>query len=380
MKKIIKIFLIGFLFILSGCAKSIINLVLQDDKQAITMFGKNPSRNFFYNITMSDSLKLVWDNSTYGSFNNSAPVVYDSIIFIGDLGGRVYCFDSRTGKQKGLLRTKGSIFSSPIVQKNKIIYALCEANSNNTYLVYYDFLNSAEQASIVIDGLVLNQIISDKDDIILCTENGKIQKYSPEGKLKWGIETKNKILCNPALAGNKIVVGNINGEVLWINSESGELILRKKIGNSFLSGVTIDNNIVFIGDNDGILYALNIDDGKMIWKFKTNARILMNSAADNEKVYVGNLDGELYSLDKTNGKLIWKLEVGGVLNSTPLITKNRLVINNLNESFYLINTINGKISKRYPLDGRGKLSPILVNNKLIIGYDDGNLNAYEIIN
>ena len=379
MIRIFKISLLIILIFISGCAKSIISLALSDDKKAIPMFGKIPSRDFYYDVNMSDSLKLVWENSTYGGFNNSSPVVYDSMLFIGDLGGRIYCFDSRSGNQIGLLRTKGSIYSSPIVFKNKIIYALCEANSENTYLVYYDFLNSVERASIIIEGLVLSQMLKDKNDIILCTENGKIMKYTSEGKLVWDIASNSKIQSNPALIGNKIIVGNNIGEILFADSETGKLIKKIKMGSAFYSGVTVDSNTAYIGDDNGTLYAINVNDEKLIWEFKTGYRILMNPAVDDEFVYIGNLKGDLYALNKQSGKLIWKSEIGGILNSTPLITKNRIVINNLLQSFFILDKKDGEINKKIELDGRGKLSPILINNKIIIGYDDGNLSAYEIV-
>jgi outer membrane protein assembly factor BamB len=278
-----------------------------------------------------------------------------------------------------LLRTKGSIYSSPIIFKNKIVFALCEENSNNTYLVYYDFLNSVERASILIDGLVLNQMIKDKDDIILCTENGKILKYGSDGRLIWEIDSKTKIQSNPALIGNKILIGNINGEIIFVDSEGGKLIQSNKIGGSFFSGVTIDDKIAFIGDDNGTLFAIDVNDGKIIWEYKTGYRILMNPAVDDEFVYIGNLKGDLYAFNKINGKLVWKSEIDGVLNSTPIISKNRVVINNLLRSFFIIDKKDGEIKKKIELDGRGKLSPILINNKIIIGFDDGNLSAYEIV-
>lgn len=379
MRKYIIIAFLSLVILISGCAKSLINLKLQDDPAAITMFGENPSRNFYVNQNISDSLKLIWENGTYGSYNNSSVVVYDSTVFVADLGGRIQCFDLNTGKFKGVLKSKGSVYSTPLLYKTKLVYALCDQKKNKTTLIYYDIKNGKEVDDIEIDGRVLTQMIKDKNDIILCTESGKVCKYSEFGKMIWTLETENRILCNPAIIDSNLIIGNIKGEILFINSSNGKLILRKKIGKSFLSGISIKDEFAFVGDNNGILYAINNQTGKIIWEFNTGARILMTPAYDADFVYVGNLDGQLFCLNQRDGNTIWKSNLGGILNSTPLITRNRIVINNLDRAFYIVDKANGSIKRKYDLDGRGKLSPVLVDNKIIIGYDDGNLSAYEVI-
>lgn len=325
-----KFFLITFLIfaaLISGCAKSVINLILKDDNNAITMFGENPSRSFYVDKNISDSLKLIWENGTYGSYNNSSVVVYDSIVFAADLGGRIQCFDLNTGKFKGVLKSKGSVYSTPLLYKTKLVYALCDQKKNETTLIFYDIRNGKDLYDIEINGRVLTQMIKDSNDVILCTESGKVSKYSEFGKIIWEQETGNKILCNPALIDSTLILGNIDGEILFINSSDGKIILRKKTGTSFLSGISIKNNLAFIGDDSGKLFAINNQTGKVVWKYNTGARILMTPALDNEFVYIGNLSGELFCLNQRDGSIKWKSGLGGILNSTPLITRNRIRLN-----------------------------------------------------
>lgn len=379
MKKYIVFTLIILIGIISGCAKSVINLVLKDDQNAITMFGKNPSRSFYVDQNISDSLKLIWENGTYGSYNNSSVVVYDSIVFVADLGGRIQCFDLNTGKFKGVLKSKGSVYSTPLLYRNKIVYALCDQKKNETTLIYYDIRNGKELYDIEFDGRVLTQMIKDSNNVILCTESGKVSKYSEYGKNIWDVEIGNKIVCSPAMADNKIIIGDIDGNIIFINSSDGKITLRKKTGRSFLSGISVKNDLAFVCDDIGIMYAINNRNGEIVWKYNTGAKVLMTPALDDMYVYIGNLAGTLYCINQKDGGLIWKSNLGGILNSTPLVTKNKIVVTNLNLAFYLVDKSNGMIRRKYDLDGRGKLTPVLVDNKIIIGYDDGNLSAYEVI-
>lgn len=379
MKKILLIISVLSILVFGGCAKSLIKLVLSDDEDSQLMFGNNSARVFYNPITVSDSLQEIWECEVYGGFTNNSVIYKDSIIFVGDLGGRIHCFNVETGKQVGVLKSKGSVYSTPLIIKYKLIYALVDQNDDLTELIFYDMLNGIELDNIEIEGKVITQMLLDKNEFILCTENGSVKKFKDNGDLIWEFDTKSKIYANPALFDNNLLVANDKGEIISINAKTGILNFKVKIGSSFFSGITIEKHFGYVADNNGIIYYFNINDGKIVWSYKSSSRIMMNPAIDEQNLYIGNLKGDLYAIDKEFGKLLWKSELDGSFNSTPLITKNRIVISNLSKKFTLIDKLNGNVVKDFELDGRCRLSPIIVKNKLIIGYDDGVLRAYEFI-
>jgi outer membrane protein assembly factor BamB len=377
--KILQVSSIVIAILLSGCAKSLIQVVMNDDKNTITMFGKTNAREFYVPVNISDSLKFIWKNDAHGSFTNSSVVYKDSIIFVSDLGGRIHCFDLVTGKQIGMLRSKGTVYSTPLIINYKLIYALCDDKDDETELIFYDMNNGKELFISEIDGRVLTQMLIEEGDVILCTENGTVQKISSTGKNIWQLDTKSKLYCNPAMVDGKVLIGNDIGEIIAVNSRTGVQIYREKIASPLFSGITIDQNQAYVADNAGVIYSLKVDDGEVNWSYDTKSRILMNPAVDAENIYIGNLKGELFSINKISGKINWKSDLGGLLNSTPLITDNRIIITNLNRYFSIINKENGLVTKKIQLEGRGKLSPVLIDNKLIMGYDDGMIRAYEFV-
>ncbi|MBK7229405.1 MAG: PQQ-like beta-propeller repeat protein [Ignavibacteriales bacterium] len=345
MKNIFYLILISSILILSGCAKSLIKLVLNDEANSHLMFGKNNARNFFNPVEVSDSLNLIWESEAYGSFTNNSVIYKDSVIIVGDLGGRIHCFDLISGKQVGVLKSKGSVYSTPIIIKYKLVYALVDQNENLTELIYYDMFNGKELETVEIEGRVLTQMLLDDDDIILCTEDGNVKKYSNSGNLIWEFNTKSKIYSNPASIDSIILIANDNGEIISLNSETGKQNYKVKIGDPFFSGISIDKSIAFIADNSGIIYSFDVKNGKLNWSFKSSARINMNPAIDDKYLYIGNLNGDLYSIDKNSGQLNWKSELDGVLNSTPFITNNRVIVSNLFKSFSIVNKVNGSVTK-----------------------------------
>ena len=103
----------------------------------------------------------------------------------------------------------------------------------------------------------------------------------------------------------------------------------------------------------------------------------MTPSVTSSEIYFGNLKGDLFCINKKDGKKIWQTSTGGVLNATPYAADNYLVVPDLNDKFYLVNRNNGHIKRTYPVDGRTRLSPLIFRNTLFIGFDRGELQAYE---
>lgn len=372
-------FLISFLFI-AGCAKSLIQISSGNLENIHPIFGKNGERNFFYNITTSDSLKLVWKADAFGSFNNSSVVANDSMIFIADLAGRIHVFNLENGKQRGVLKTKGAIFSTPFLYKFRIYYPLVKDGKKLTEFIVYDYYAGKDLYIVEIEDLITNQMLFDDEAIYLFAEDGTVYKYNYETKLIWKIETNQNIHSVPALTKNKIFIGNDTGEIVIIDTNTGKILYRKKISSHFFSGITINDGICYIGDDEGKLFAIDSNTYEIIFSVDTKGRILMNPAIDDKNIYVGNLKRMFFCIDKKNGKIIWSKNLKGYFNTTPIVTGNHLFVPNLFKSLFVLNKQSGEVIKEIEFDNRARLSPVIVKNKLIIGYDEGVIAAYEFVN
>ena len=375
LKHLILLFLFGYLFI-SGCATSLIKTTAHRDDNPYPSFGKNPGREFFINDNIPDSVTLKWQNDANGGFTNSSVVIYDSLVFINDLSGRIYCYNIKNGKKVGQLKNDGSVFTSPYIYKFYLIYAAADDNENITHLKYYDFVAGNLVHDIEVDGRCVTEIIGSPDYIIFNTENGNVYKYDMKGEQIWKTETSSVVHSSPSLNNDIIIFGNDSGEIIAIDNNDGKIIYRKKIGKSFFCGTSISGNVAYTGNDDGNLYAINLKTGEVNWKYQSGARIVMTPSLTKNEIYFGNLNGDLFCLSR-KGRQLWKTSTGGILNATPFVTNNLMVVPDLNEKFYFVDVQNGNIKKTYTVDGRVKLSPVIFRNMLFIGYDRGELEAYE---
>lgn len=377
----LKISLLILALTICGCFPSLISIDAKKVPSSHSMFGENESRNFYLPVSISDSLKLVWESSINGSFPNSSVTTYGNYVFINDLSGRVYCFNADSGKTEGKLKyNDGSVYTTPVINDGIMVFAVAHSDENISDLYYYDFREGKSLFDKEIDGRILTEIIKTEDGIIFNTEDGRVFKYDFNGYKQWEYETNSRVHSSPALRNNIIVFGNDDGEIIGINSKLGNLIYREKIGKPFFGGATIDENTVYLGNDDGFIYALNLSDGKINWKYETGSRIIMVPAFNKNDLIVGNLKGGLFSIRKETGKLNWKTDTNGLLNSSPLVTANIIIVPDLSKSIHFVDVQSGKILKTMNLEGRGKLSPVIYRDKLYIGYDDGILRAYEFVN
>lgn len=365
-------------FILSGCIGSSIKIDFLKDNNPYPVFGKTNQRTFYFPLLVTDSIKLKYDYSVSGSFANSSVVFHNQYLFVNDLSGRVYCYNTSTGKKIGHISYKGSIFTTPLIYRSWVIFANVHFDEDLTSIFIYDFSRAELYREILIKGKVKTEMLLLSNGIIFNTEKGVIYRYDFLGEKLWQIDTKSSMRCSPAMIENTIAAGNDEGEIIFINAETGKIIFRKNFDSMFDSGIMISRNNIFVGDHNGNLFCLN-SDGSQKWSFQSNNRITMTPAADDSAIYFGNLKGELFKLNLSDGNLIWTSNVDGILNITPAVTDNFLIVPDQNKQIYFVNKFTGQISKSHSLDGRSKLSPVIKDSTLYIGYDNGNLDAYEFI-
>ncbi len=376
------IVLISTAVLLYGCAPSLIKVSVYPDLEPHLQYGKVSERNFFFPIKINPDLVERWETSINGGFAFSSISAYDSILFINDLSGRIYCFSTDKGKTLGLLRYKGAVFTTPVIHKSNIIFAVASEKENISIVYLYDFRNGKEISAKEVAGRITNQLILLEDGIYALAENGILYKFSFSGELLWQYDTKSFCHSSPALNSNYIVFGNEDGEIICIglNNSNYKLIYRRKIGSSFFGGAVIYDKQIFIGDDSGKLYSVDLNTGNINWTFNSGYKIAMEAVASESYVYFGNLKGEFFKLSRKDGSRIWKIDTKGLLNITPLLTDNFIILPDGNRKLHFVDIEKGEIIKSFSFDGRLKLNPVIKNNLLFIGYENGILKAYEINN
>ena len=373
------LYLYVFLLVLSGCSKDIVISDSKYDSISYSMFGQNPGRNFYIPITITDSIKLLWQNEIHGSLISSSVITFDKYVFVSDKSGRIYAFDLKDGKEKGYLNYKGFVSAPSVLNQYKLLLPISIPKDNKTIIHFYDIHLGKEINNVEIEGVVTGEILKFDDGFVMMTEEGKVVKIGLNASKMWEYDNKSFIHSSPASNNNAIIFGDDKGYISGLSTARGDLIYKIQYKGRFESGFAVSGDTAFAGDLVGNLYAIDINSGSVIWKFETDGKVTAFPVMDDQYLYVGNLNGNIYKLRKSDGKLIWQIKTDGLINTTPILFKNKLIQPDLNNKIYFINSLTGQITKSIELENRPVLTPIYFSNILLLGTDYGQIFAYEFI-
>jgi polyvinyl alcohol dehydrogenase (cytochrome) len=155
----------------------------------------------------------------------------------------------------------------------------------------------------------------------------------PRLKLKWAFNLGAVTMARgqPAVAGNRVFVGTLAGDMYAIDAASGCVHWAFKATAGMRSGVTVgDANgvpAVFFGDRSAVMYALNAASGELLWRTRPVEHLLAQSTATPQfykgVIYQGfssleeslvvdpnavccSFRGSVVALDAATGRTIWQ--------------------------------------------------------------------------
>lgn len=152
----------------------------------------------------------------------------------------------------------------------------------------------------------------------------------PKLKLKWafGFPGAYSAYSQPAIAGGRVFVGSVNGQVYSLDAASGCTHWTFDAGAGVRSAITVSpEGVAYFGDVRGNVYALDATTGKQVWKAVADdyptARITAAPKLYQGRLYVAvasrdewfsadprfqccKFRGSVLAFDAKTGKQIWK--------------------------------------------------------------------------
>jgi outer membrane protein assembly factor BamB len=180
---------------------------------------------------------------------------------------------------------------------------------------------------------------------------GRLSAISPDGRVKWTVQTGPTLKSSPALARDGTVyVPSMNGKLFAVAppmdlaSHSGTIRWAFRFaefpgrGNPVVShsppagadGIgsgaspTVGpDGTIYVGANNSNFYAI-APDGHLEWVFEAEREIagIWSSAAlsaDNSTLYFGANKGGIYALNRSDGSLRWQYTIVGSVYSSPAL-------------------------------------------------------------
>lgn len=160
-----------------------------------------------------------------------------------------------------------------------------------------------------------------------------------------------------------IALSTKNGELLWSNKQTKDLVTPLKVVG----------NAVYFATTDKMLYALKIADGGEIRHFSLPHAAQGNIEAANGVLLFSDAAGKVFSVRESDGKVLWELRLGGAADSI-LPNGNGVLISSLDNFVYFHRLDKGKRIWRKRLSSR-PLGASILNEQTALLTVSGENNA-----
>ncbi len=245
-------------------------------------------------------------------------------------------------------------------------------------------------------------LVFDKFRNSIIAHNGKnkiISINSETKKIDWSLMNQLPFRGSLSISGNNLVVNDYDGNLLNINTDSGSIIWKKKLGSSSMSIYSnarpvIAKNLVVNPGPNGIFHVLRLDTGRLIYSdilpknndlaIFNNNDIIANPIFYDGNIYILSHSGTFSAYDHRTFKSLWNISIGG--KNTPLISGETIfVIDNL-ARLLAIKAITGEVRWKTKFKNQKQSGyifekqtvinyhgPFLVDNKILIFNTNGDL-------
>ncbi len=373
-----KLYILLILLIAAGgCSKKIVIDSLVPSNSYYRQYGAGIGNNFYIPNSLGDSLEYKWTAETSGSYSPLSFTCFDSLLFAGDLSGNLYSFNYLSGKELGVIKEKGAVSVSPVLDGFKVYYILNNYKKKYFTFFIYDYYNGDIILEKEIKSQCDNEMLIFEDGVVILAENGTLLKYSKSGEKLWSSETLTLSNCHPASDGENIILGNIKGELISVKNKNGKINYRKDIGSGFESGISVMEGHAYAGDNEGFFYCVNIKSGELIWKINSGAPIKSPAPLDKQKVYIVNLAGRIIAADRLTGEVTWDEKPGGLFNAAPVVFDDRILVPDLEKRVFIMDKNDGKITNQIIFERRVKMTPLYYRGRVYFGVDKGEIICYQ---
>ncbi|MEM3616522.1 MAG: PQQ-binding-like beta-propeller repeat protein [Candidatus Bathyarchaeia archaeon] len=240
-------------------------------------------------------------------------------------------------------------------------------------------------------------IYNSTERLVIVTEAWPMFRHDPKHKgsssslastansTKWqktigSTSTEQWMQSSPAIVGNKVFIGSINGTLYAFNATNGALIWKTTPapGYKIYSSPAYTDNLLFIGSENGLVYAVNATNGSVKYSITTGGPVYSSPVIYGNKVFIGSTDGKVYAF-YINGTTIWTSTLDGAVYTSPAAASGKVFVATQNGSIYALNEITGGILWRKNLaPGVGIYSsPSFANDRVFTGSRDKKIYALD---
>lgn len=313
------------------------------------MYGVNPARTSY--LVENGPENTVYETRLFNTGYNiiSTPIVSCSAVYLGSFDHKVYSVDINSGDEIWHFETGGNIISSPAVLDGVVYVGSVDGN-----------LYALDEA----------------------TGTEKWRYKSKSASVATESSQRNAVASSPVFLNNVIYFGNNSGELIALDSVTGESQWTFNADGPVEEGPAIDSGRIYFSTRK-IVYALSLDKGSAIWtheKKHDNAWV-SSPVVSNGIVFIrSGFGGEIFALDASSGDEIWRMETeleGFIFPTAPAVADG-VLYSGLPDRFFALDSRTGEMIWKTDTPFNGpQSSPLVTEDTIYYGSGSGNVCALD---
>jgi outer membrane protein assembly factor BamB len=291
-------------------------------------YGFSADRTRAVELALRPPLRIVWRYQALSLIEFPPSIGYGRLFFSTNAGAFT-AISTKTGKRAWIKRMHRCVAASPAIGPH----------AHGT--VYETFLNRPP----------CNALTGGHGG------GGKLIAVSVgRGKIRWQ-RTIGPSETSPLLLGDRLYVGDWNGDVWAFDANNGRQIWRRHVGGAIKGAIAYAGGRLYLGSYDGHVYCLS-RAGRRIWRASAQQRLLGGSqfystpAVAYGRVYIGSTDGRVYSYGATTGKLRWSHGTGGYVYASPAVWRRLVFAGSYSGRFYAFDAATGDVHWSFKANGQ----------------------------
>ncbi|WP_051168224.1 outer membrane protein assembly factor BamB [Marinospirillum minutulum] len=238
----------------------------------------------------------------------------------------------------------------------------------------------------------------DGDLLVAADAQGLVQAFdlSISGFFKsdliWSQQLDHGVSAGLTLAKGSLYLATQNGELLAINTRTGDTNWRIKLPSEALTPPQVDGNLLVVLAADGHLTAIDATTGRQLWTYASSMPSLTLRGTSTPTLtslqsFTGFANGKLVALDNASGQVRWESRIAQPTGRTDI---ERLVDVRGQakeaQGMLIVNSYQGQTHALDPFTGRSRWSrdlssfhaPLIINNQVIVVDEASRIHALDL--
>jgi outer membrane protein assembly factor BamB len=207
----------------------------------------------------------------------SSPVVVGGTVYFGSGDGNVYALAALSGQLKWKFHTGDVVHASPAYADGVLFFG-----SWDSYFYAVNAATGTEKWRFHggEDPVIHNQVGFQSSPAVVngvvytgCRDSNLYALDAATGKEKWRYNAAGSwIITSPAVTRGKVVFATSDSSLyLMVDADTGKPLVRQEDKAYIFASPAVAGDVVFVGVLNGSLEARDLESGELLWEFRTEA-------------------------------------------------------------------------------------------------------------